>query len=183
MKSYPYVIEPSQLPPIPLDEAKDWLRIDRGVTDDDLTVSAVLASAIETVERDAGVSLRPATYEWYTHGWPCEIPARKITAISEIAYHDGTDYVVLDAASYRLVRTGENAYRLMYGDLSAFSYQYRGDGIRIRFIAGYDEPPAGLLQAVRARLSEFYDNRGDGVSEKRTLSDKLVRKYQLPYAG
>lgn len=183
MKSYPYVIAPSQLPAISLDDAKDWLRIDKGVTDDDLTISGVLASAIETVEMDAGVSLRPTGYEWYTHGWACEIPARKITAITEIAYHDGSDYVTLDAANYRLVRTGENAFRLMYGDLSAFPYQYRGDGIRIRFTAGYEEPPAGLLQAVRARLSEFYDNRGDGVSEKRTLSDKLARKYQIPYAG
>lgn len=183
MPSYPYVYESPTASVIDIDSAKEWLRIDRGVTADDLTISQALESAIDSVEQDIGASLRPTVYEWNTSCFPGPIPTRLISEITSVEYFDGTDYVALPVESYRLIRTGQHSHKLAYTDITDFTYERREDTIRVRFTAGYESVPPGLLQAVRARLGDFYDNRGDGVAEKKTLSDKLTDKYRLPYVG
>jgi len=57
------------------------------------------------------------------------------------------------------------------------------DDYKITFKAGMTEGavPADLLLAIRALISQQFDSRGDVISEKKTLSDKLMENYRIGY--
>lgn len=183
-KTYPFILEKYVDEPVSLGEAREWLRMDvDGYEDEDNSIESALTAAIAKVEHDLDATLCVSTYQWNTWCFPCDFGGKNmVRELISISYHDGTEYVVLPTNKYSLVRTGELRSKIYYGDnipeISTSNFP-----VQVVFTAGYElgSIPENILQAVRALTAEFFDNRGDGVSEKRTLSDKLIDSIRIPF--
>lgn len=154
-----------------------------GYEDDDDSIAKALNAAIDKVETEIDSTLCVSTYQWNTWCFPCDFGSKHlIRSIESIQYHDGTEYVDLSTSNYSLVRTGELSSKIYYSDLP--TVEASNFPIIITFTAGYElgEIPERILQAVRALTGEFYQGYlGDSVSEKRTLSDKLLMTARIPF--
>jgi len=179
MKIYPYVITPHGTTVVTLQEAREWLRMDiTGFVEEDSSILKTINAAVSRVETYCNVQLGVSTFEYNPDHVPCQIPdvkhVKEIVSV-EIRNADGS-YQTVPSGDYELVRTGKISHRIDWNVLP----QGR---LRIRFTAGMDPVPDQLRQAIRAMLSEYFDNRTDGVSEKKTLSEKLMDDFFVPYAG
>lgn len=183
-KTFPYILTKYTDEPITLEEARKWLRMDiEGYEEDDDSVAKALLAAIDKVETEIDSTLCVSTYQWNTWCFPCDFGSKNlIRSITSIQYHDGNNYLTLDTDKYSLVRTGELSSKIYYSDLP--TVESSNFPIIVTFTAGYQigEIPDRILQAVRALTGEFYNGfLGDTVSEKRTLSDKLLNTARIPF--
>lgn len=189
MKTYPYIITPSADSPLTLQQARQWLALDiPGFDGEDDKIHDLIRSACAWAERYAGIKLLPTAYEWVCDGLPCQIPGiRLITEITSIECHNGEEYVALEPGThYRTYRQGQERMVIEYvAGASLPALPRRGDAVRVRFTAGFaeNEVPQDVVQAIRARLREDFDLPGDRVSEKKTLSERILDLYRETYAG
>lgn len=182
MKSYPYVLTRGSGLPVSLETVKKWLRMEGVVSEDDVITEAI-EYATDMVEKRLNLLLAPCTLEWYTNLYPQVIrDTHLVTTLTSIEYFDGTSYQLLSSDLYDFVKTGEWSHVIHYAD-NLPELTERPDAVRVRFSAGYTATPASIKQAIRALLIEAFDNRGDYVAEKMTLSDKIIQNIAIPYAG
>ena len=157
-----------------------------GYEEDDESITKALNAAIDKVETEIDATLCVSTYQWNTWCLPCEFGSKHlIRSIESIQYHDGSDYVTLGTDKYSLVRVGELRSKIFYSD-DLPTIESSNFPIIVTFTAGYElgEIPERILQAVRSLTGEFYGGYlGDSVSEKRTLSDKLLHSARIPFVG
>jgi hypothetical protein len=177
MNSYPFISEKYTSIIIPLDRAKEWLEMDiDGYEERDHLINDCIQSAVGSAESDLNFQLGVSTYTWNTDCLPTKMrDTFYVQSITSIKIGD----TLVDAANYRLVKTSERESIILWKSVPKVS-----DICEVIFTAGIPEGkiPADLLQAVRARLAEHY-KREDGVAEKKTLSDKLLTPFIIPYAG
>lgn len=144
--------------------------------DDDLIQDAIQA-AVRRVEDECNLSLGISEYTWVTSGLPCDFrDAKYVKEIVSIT----VDGEVLEASThYKLVRTGQVYSRIDWIGVSP------GRETTIVFRAGFGpgEVPPNLLKAIRVMIQDDFDKEGDGVSEKKTMSDRLMDPYRHGYAG
>ena len=187
MKSYPFITQKYTNSVVSIDLVKQWLEMDiAGYDGKDDLIKACIASAVSSVETECNFELGISSYEWNTFGLPCEIrDTYHIQTIDSIAYKGGDSpesdgYTIIHSNMYELMRVSKRRSSIFWHpslpDLKA-------DLVKVKFKAGLETVPDDLLQAIRARIGEHFVNRGDGVSEKRTLSDKLLSPYVIPYVG
>lgn len=152
-----------------------------GYTGEDSTINAAIKAAINKVEVDCNLQLGVSEYQWNTDCRPCDFSdVYYVKSIISIRYHNGTTYVTVPDSDYELVRIGEKRSRIRWNE----DVDITGDRFELKFTAGFAVPPDALLRAVRALMGEdFGGNRGDGVSERKTLSDKLMAPFQIGYPG
>lgn len=179
MIPYPYITAPHNATVVTLADARAWLRMDViGFVAEDEAIIMALSSAVNRVETYCNVQLGVSEFEYLPLGVPCMIPdvkhIREISSV-EVRQEDGS-YLEFASDNYDLVRTGKISHRIDWNVVPQGK-------LRIRFTAGLETVPPQLLQAIRAMLSEYFDNRSDGVSEKKTLSEKLMDDFFVPYAG
>ncbi len=181
-RSTPFVIEKYTTEIVSLALAKEYLRMDiPGYTGEDSTINAAIKAAINKVETACNLQLGISEYQWNTHCRPCDFSdVYYVKEIISIRYHNGTSYVTVPDSDYELVRIGEKRSVIEWNEgVNIDSHKFE-----LKFKAGFAVPPDMLLLAVRALLSEdFAGDRGDRVSEKKTLSDKLMADFQIGYAG
>lgn len=155
-----------------------------GYEEDDDSIAKALTAAIDKVETEIDSTLDVSTYQWNTWCFPCEFGSKHLVrSIESIQYHNGTTYVNLSTDKYSLVRIGELKSKIYYGD-DLPTVESSNFPVIITFTAGYQlgQIPERILQAVRALTGEFYSSYlGDPVSEKRTLSDKLLSTARVPF--
>jgi uncharacterized phiE125 gp8 family phage protein len=184
LRTYPRKLVPETLDePISLEEARSWLRMDiPDFQDDDSDIEAAVNAAVDYIERECNLSLTVSDYEWFTDCLPCEIRdtfyIRSITSIE--ANTDGV-ITAVDPVNYELIpASNRRAYIKWKKDFYSHS-----DHFVVKFKAGFElgEYPERLLMAVRALTSEFYHERGDGIKEKKTMVDRLLAPFIIPYAG
>lgn len=183
LKTYPYVVNKYDTELISLEEARAWLRMDiPDFEDDDQTIEALLNAGIDYVETQCNFQLGVSDYEWYTSCLPCEIPdtfyIRSITSIESKA---GGVSTLIDASNYEFIKASKRRSCIMWNE----DYTNDSTGYIVKFKAGFEEGkvPESLLLAIRAFIGDGYLNREDPIKEKRTLVDKLISPYVLPYAG
>lgn len=169
--------------PITLEQARTWLRMDiPDFEDDDDDIATSVYAAIDYVERECNFSLTVSDYEWYTNCLPCEIRdtfyVRSITSIESRVEGSNT---TLDSINYELIPAGERRAYIKWKE----GFTVDSDHFIVKFKAGFlpGEYPERILMAVRALISEFYHERGDGIKEKKTMVDKLLAPFIIPYAG
>ena len=181
--SFPYrTVKPEPFDVFTLAQARRWLNMDiEGVTFADDEIKDLVEEAISLVETRINISLGVSTYEWYPECRPCDIPdtfyIKQILSISQDV--EGVDTVV-SPVNYSLIRTGRRLVKIVWNkDYERSSGQYK-----MTFTAGFlpSEIPKELKTAIRLLLSALYNSEGDPVSEKKTLSDKLINLHVIGYA-
>lgn len=184
MKTRPYILEADETATMPVSKnrAKAWLRME-GVSAEDLEIYEVIESAVARFQIVTGRQLTPTRYEWVTDCFPDQIPeVFPIISVDSIGRFEGEHYVDLPTGGFSYVQTGTIGHRLHYpADLP--QYAASPTAIRVRFTAGYEQIPADILQILRALIVEWFENRGDYVAEKKTLSDKLMAYHKMPWVG
>lgn len=181
--SLPFITEKYTHDIVTLEQARQWLRMDiPGYEEEDSVIEMAIESAISRVEEECNLSLGISEYTWTTQYLPCEIKDTfYVKSITSIEYKSGSAYLTASENDYELIQISKRRSSILWGS----GITYSADRMRLKFKAGFEEgeAPAIYLQIIRAMVAEQFDNRGDGVSEKKTLSDKLMDKVKIGYAG
>ena len=183
INNLPFIVERYTHDIVTLKQAREWLRMDiPGYEEEDSVILMAIESAVSRVEEECNLSLGISEYVWNTHCLPGEFKDTfYVKSITSIEYRGTSDYLVAPALDYELVQISKRRSVLLWAE----KLSYSPDRVRISFKAGFEQgkvPPI-YLQIIRAMVSEHFDNRGDGVSEKKTLSEKLMDKVKIGYAG
>jgi len=122
--------------PVTLNEVKEYLRIDPGVSYEDNLLTDLITAAREETEKYTG----------------CSLIARNVTAILELVNRHELPYGPVKSV------VNEDQYKLIGKDFP----RVEGCGrIEITYSAGFDPVPKGLKEAVLAKIASMYENRGD----------------------
>jgi len=152
-----------------------------GYEEEDSVIEMAIESAIDRVESTCNISLGISTYEWNVDCRPCDFQdIFYVQSIDGISYYGTSDYLAIENSHYRLKRVGTLRSIIKWID---YPVDREIDDYKITFKAGMPEGtvPADLLLAIRALISQQFDSRGDVISEKKTLSDKLMENYRIGY--
>jgi hypothetical protein len=175
VKSYPFITEKYTDAIVDLNLVKQWLEMDiDGYEGRDDLIEACIKSAIASVETECNFQLGISTYNWFTLSTPYKF---NDTAYVKEIVSIKVGGTLIDSSFYGLIRTSERSSVIIWNQVPTVAGIYE-----VVFKAGLDTVDPGLLQAVRARITEHY-KREDSVAEKRTLSDKLLAPFIIPYAG
>lgn len=162
--------------PVTLETVKAYLHI--GFNDDDETLTDLIAAAREWVEKLTGVGLKSRTVACRVH----------VTGSIELPYGPVTTAptVITPLYSVRSIDGGLVVYPQT--PLVNPSYYFTpGPFPRIKglcgefdisYIAGYTTIPAGLKQAILAKIAAMYENKGD---QDVTNYDQIAIKHLKPY--
>lgn len=144
-------------PAIDLDLVKAHVRVDHD--DDDVLLEAYVAAAVSHIDGPAGWlgrAIWPQTLELRQNVFGCgtRLPYGPVQSIESVKYvgADGTEQT-LDPTAYDLLSNGEIG--LTYG---ASWPSLRGDaeGVRIRYVAGFETVPAAIMSAVLLTVGDLY---------------------------
>lgn len=163
----------------PLEDVKEALRV--LTDDDDQLLTRLIRQETTRYEDFTGRIMLPTELEWRTSGWyyPRILPTWPIREITEVAYLDA-DHVeqVLNASEWYRADTDEGVEVGYSGAFSSPSLSDRPYPVRVRFIAGYDEPGTSGAEiesdpqdqgVITAMVGWLYD-RGEA------MSDDLLRR-------
>lgn len=167
-------IEGPALPAITLEETKRRLRIDGN--DDDQTLTELIASATDFIERDIGLALVTQTWRFYVDPLPVDhaVPVRPHpvrNVVSVMAYdRSGTAQEV--SQDQYFFNTVTQPARLRF--LASFDTTCADNGIEIDVIAGFGDSgadvPDSLKQALFALLAHWYEFRHAFAPEDQPVS-------------
>lgn len=183
LHNYPILKERYTTEPVSLDEAREWLRLDiDGYEDEDTVLAVLVDSAIDYIERECNLSLGISTYEWYPECLPSEIrDTYYIQSITSIEVDGATGFEVIPDTNYTLIPASERRSKIRWNE----TYTTTGSNFRVTFTAGFEDGkiPPRILLAVRVLVSKFYESRGDNPEEKKTVVDRLLSSFKIPYFG
>jgi len=166
MSSFKRAIDPVNLA-VTLDTAKNHLKVEDAITEDDTLITTLINAAIDKVEA-AGVALITQTWDLVMDQWPGDeiwIPRAPLQSVAGIYYTpDGGAEAELDAANYFVDTISEPGRVVLQrsGSWPSTTLQ-RANGIRVRFVAGFGDDPADVpsryTQAILLMVGHWYENR------------------------
>ncbi len=183
-------VTPPAVEPVALATLKGYLRL-TDTASDTLLETVLLPSARADVEREAARALITQTWDWSFRDWGgaaavLEVPLPPLQSITSIKYYDSAGGLqVLDPAAYAvsipagpfagpgLIRPAAGCYWPTY-------LLPAENAITVRFVAGYGlavSVPAGLVEAIMARVAERFYRRGDALTTPGSLSSRLIAPY------
>ena len=189
--------------PVTLAEAKAWLRVD--TTDEDATISALIASAREYVEAATRRRLMAQGWRIVLDRWPfvrggdgslealwigrCApvmevwLPLAPVSAVSAMRVFDASGQVQpMPNNVWRFVGAPDQA-RLNFSSAPPQPGLQAG-GIEIDVAAGYGaeaDVPAALRQAILLQVADWYQNRGDADAVALRMSPTRVAALLAPF--
>jgi len=169
---------------------KDQLRVTHDAHD--LYLESLIAAATDSATKDTGRQINFATLQ-ASSGWGAKncnrafiIERGPIGDIIKIEYlNTGSLLVEIPVEKYELTKDEYQGTIFLKSD-----YQFvdidttRPDAIRITYTAGWGEAtnpfPELIRNAVALRAARFYTSPDDGVDEKVTVSQNLLRSISCP---
>lgn len=139
------------------------LRLEVGVVhDDDALIDAYVAAAVAHIDGPAGWlgrSIWTQTLELRQNVFcgPIRLPYGPVQSVTSVKYVDSAGVEqTLDEAGYVLLTDG--VVNLAH---NASWPSHRGDaeGVRVRYVAGYETLPPAILSAVLLMVGDMYANR------------------------
>jgi len=156
--------------PVTLTEAKTHLRVD--VTDDDVLITSLIASARQYVEQIARRALVTQTWRLSIQEFPASgviiLPKPPLQSVTSITYTDitGTTSTV-DSNTYTVDTDSEpGRVVLKYGESWPSASLANTNPVQVTFVAGYGAPsavPEYWKQAILLLVGHWYENR-EGVA-------------------
>ena len=154
-----------------LTDLKAQCRID--VVDEAELVKGHLAAAIDKLESDTGLILRPTTFALMLDRFPCatraiELARAPVTSIESITYFDADgEEQTLESDNYLAAFGRPSRIVPAFGTHWPPS-QRRPQAVRIEFVCGFaeGEVPPRALQAIRMMVGHWFLNR-EAVADRR----------------
>jgi uncharacterized phiE125 gp8 family phage protein len=161
--TYAQIAAPAAMP-VTLAEAKAHLRVTSDTEDD--TITALIATATQYLERDTGQALIDQQWRAWFESVPCDgvlelmrSPVRGIVSVT--VYDSAGNATVLDGSDYYVNLVARPA-RVRLAD--GVTQQMRANGIEVDFDAGYGETgvdvPDMLKRAILVLVAHWYEFRG-----------------------
>ena len=178
--SFPYRLTPPVLEAISETTARKWLRLETGVTDSDTeTIEMLIRSAVDSFQQRTYIKqLMQADWEWMLNCLPVNIPVEPNIQNLTIKYKAVlTDLVWtdFDITKFMFQKTGERTNSINYLiDLPSVAI------VKVNFKLGFataSEIPPDYFRPIRAILSNDFDNRMDGLADKKNFSERLMEQY------
>lgn len=181
--------------PLTTSEAKNWLKIEDGITADDTLVDALVTAAREYVETSTGLALFTQTVREHLDEWPektnvsnpmaefhlMRYPVQSVTSITYLD-SDGNSQT-LSADTYIVDTTGKTARIALKANQSFPPLRDQINAVTITYVAGWDNTaniPEALKTAMKLLLTYFYERRADSANSYKTTAEKLIEKYSIP---
>ncbi len=157
------LVTPPSVPPVTLDMAKAYLKVDE--TDEDVLIEALIAAATSRIEFECDLALITQQWSLYRDRWPgcgiLEIPLHPVQAVEEIRILTPEGLITVDPALYETDLSGRPARVLALPD-----FPEETDGlnvVEVRIRAGFgdapEDVPADLRQAVLLVVAHWFENR------------------------
>jgi len=178
------VTTPPEDEPLTVSEVKNFLKVDFAT--DDALIGILIAAARESAEKYCQIAILPQTItEKFSRFQPygLHLSISPLIEIVGITYKDvGGETQTLSTDVY-----GADAYirpplvyRIPYND---FPQTYAvPDAVTVEYEAGYEDAatvPTPIKMALLLMISDWYDNRTDGVRTMPTASQILLNKYRV----
>jgi uncharacterized phiE125 gp8 family phage protein len=166
-----YPIEPPA-PVVDLEEAKRHLGVDDNDADD--LIEALVAAATGKFDGPNGIGRALGQQTWelrIDRPWPgcrhreIRLPLPPLQSVESVTYldEDGAEQT-LATSDYDVVGVGGMG-RVVLKASASWPAMYDGaEVLRVRFVAGYDEVPAPLRQAILLQLGDLYEKSGEESS-------------------
>lgn len=169
---------------------KDQLRITHNAHD--LYLNSLIAAATDSATKDTGRQINFATLQ-ASCGWDAKncnrafiLERGPVVEIIEIQYLNTSGTVVdIPLSNYELVKNEYQGTIYLKSDFKFIDIDtMRQDAIRITYTAGWGEAtnpfPELIRNAIALRAARFYTSPDDGVDEKVTVSQNLLRSISCP---
>jgi hypothetical protein len=169
---------------ITLEKAKKQLHLDDGATDEDDLIQSYIDAAQIACENfiNRGVSKRDFVMELSVFETPVTFERNyENDVITKIEYYapGETTLTPLPADQYRLRKSNTvECFDIKF--LSMPETAKREDAVLITVSQGFDlaSCPKPILQAIKLRLSDFYERREDREQGNNSASNNLLRAYR-----
>lgn len=174
--------------PVSTATAKEWLRIESGVTADDTLIDALVVAARQHVEEYCQIRLITQTVRQTLDRWPgyranatmpnegrisdwkngevdyVELIARPVQSITSVTlYDDAGNSETWNASNYRLSEPGDRSRLVPTDNVAWPSATRRSDAIEIVYVAGFGDAgsnvPDAILKAIKLLVAHWYENR------------------------
>ncbi len=148
--------------PVTLNQAKEWLKVE--VSDDDAIITALIRAARRSCEGYCSKSFveRTVTAVLKNELGNIKLPYGPVNNIVSVSDSDSaaiTDYGI----------TGISDKRLSW---PVTSY------VKIEYTAGYAVCPDDFVTAIKMRLTELYQNRGDAPAIEKSMAALILSPYR-----
>lgn len=173
------VITPPQSEPVDLAAAKNWVKVESDVTEDDALIQGLIVSSRIEIENQSGLAFMSQTIEDSFDGWPddyIKLLRYPVQSVESVKYID-SDGVEQTLPTPIVDDTG-NFCRVQSSDGWPTVKDQMG-AIKIRYVAGWanaDSVPQDLKTAVLLMLTYFYEKRADSVKRFKTAAEHIVSK-------
>lgn len=178
------LLTPSADEPLPLAEAKHWLRVEHDA--DDELIAALIAGARGEIELATRRVLVTQTWRIVLNCWPRAgrivspvNPLRSIEAVR--VFDEGGAPVALDAQSF-VPDTASLPGVIAFMPANVAQPGRVLAGIEIDVNAGHgnaDDVPAPLVQALRLLLAHRYEHRGDAFAAMPADVERLIAPFRI----
>lgn len=174
---YPPKVTARSSEPVSLDEAKRHLNVFHD--DDDVLIEAIVASAIDHVEKYTATAIGEQSIEIKCDAFSdfCHVPVAPVIGVA-VSYVDaaGENQTIPDA-DYELRADG-----LQVSIVPAYGKQWPAKRLGSRVVvaaqAGYEEAPPAIKHAVLLWVSEAYERRENSIDEGFSAFDALLCNFR-----
>lgn len=164
-----------------LAQAKKQLKIEADFTDEDDLIQSYIDAAIDLSEKFIGGHILPKIMTIKADSFVNPLvfeafPLKEVTSVGCFP-KDGSIEITLPTTDYVLTKDSEKVYRLRFKNrLPEIAVQY--DAVTFVIKVGLTEVPKGIVQAIRAKVSSFYEIREDRTEALNTTWSSLLRSYK-----
>lgn len=161
------LVVPPEHEPVTIAELKEQLRIDH--YDEDALLAAKITAARRHVENLTGIAVPLATYEFRLDRFPpaeIRVPRAPLVSVASVAFvgSNGVEATV-DAASYEVDTASPEGWILPVAGFTWPATLATANAVRIRFVAGFEEVPETLREAILQLAAWWYEQREAATME------------------
>lgn len=186
-------LDPPALEPVTRDEAKNHLRIDSDMTNDDLLIDVLIATARRYGEMVTGRSFITQKWRRVLDYFPCnliELDRGQVQTVDAVTYLDlQGDWQTMDPATIALDLASLPArISPIFGAIWPIPVPQIGS-VRVDYTAGFgdgaEDVPEGIRQWILLRLTTLYEHREEaeivskGRLEPMPFVDGLLDPYKV----
>lgn len=187
------VVTPPAVKPVSVSEAKEWVKIESSVTEDDSLISGLIGSATNMAEAYLGRALITRTYDMTLDCFPPSyygviyLPKNPVQSVTSVTYIDNNGASqAWGSSNYTLDNSSAEARLYAAYNISYPNIRNVRNAVTVRYVAGYgdnaSDVPDNIKDAIKVMIAEMYNNRQETVYGVATSRVSMTAEYLLsPY--